>query len=507
MDSPSVAFSTPRSTPYQDTILSAEERSSIRDADDAALLASFLGAKSDLFLSQTVSLTSLITANKAPFQVKPPSPKKRPNALEQRWQERAKSAFVVDSYGRNSERRAKSACSRGKSPTDSSCNIGNSLYLRGMQMKENVKRKAQEWQQSERKGEKQFFKPQINPYSAHIQPRIYSRVEEALLTWGEHRQHKLAQLKSSRTEEELRPCSFTPLLDRKSLQLSEKSSSAQPRFLDLYHLATKRNQQPARKSDCSFHPRIFVEKRVAETPSEFISRLYTSKTRPGEDPAKHSPPPEDSEPCPPAKKPALRTDRYSQPIHDYLYSLKDKTAEQTKASPALEPVENAASHKVFSRFQRACIGSIFAALDQNREGLVSGALRDTAALTEKQKTLLAPVLKEIRTSGRKWPLETFTERALELIATLTVEDRGYLLTRIKANSKASPAVQAKRKAAHGSPRLLSERTSEVTARQKTAQTKAKLQAERSAKETQECSFKPFLSSLETQRYVARKSVL
>ena len=503
-----MAFSTPRSTPYQDTILSAEERSSIRDADDVALLASFLGAKSDLFLSQTISLTSLITANKAPFQLKPPSPKKRPNTLEQQWQERAKSAFVVNGKGRNSERRAKSASFRGKSPTDSSCNIGNSLYLRGLQMKENVKRKAQEWQQSERKGEKQFFKPQINPYSSHIQPRIHSRVEETLLNWGEHRQSKLAQLKSSRTEEELRPCSFTPQLDRKSLQISEKSkSTAQPRFLDLYDLATKRNQQPTYKSECSFHPRIFVEKRVAETPTEFISRLYTSKTRPGEDPHKHSTPLEDSEPCPP-KKPAIRTDRYSQPIHDYLYSLKDKTAEQVRTEPMEEQAENAASHKVFSRFQRACIGSIFAALDQNREGLVSGALRDTAALTEKQKALLAPVFKEIRTSGQKWALDVFTDRVMELIGTLTVEDRGYLLTRIKASaSKAPSTLQPKRKVAPGSPKLLSERTSEVTIRQKTAQTKAKLQAERSAKETQECSFKPFLSSLETQRYVARKSVL
>ena len=459
MDSPSVAFSTPRSTPYQETILSAEERSSIRDADDVALL-SFLGAKSDLFLSQTLSLTSLIGANKAPFQLKPPSPKKRPSALEQRWQERAKSAFALGSSGRNSERRAKSVGSRGKSPTDSSCNIGNSLYLRGMQMKENVKRKAQEWQQSERKSEKQFFKPQINPYSSHIQPRIHSRVEESLLNWGEHREQKLAQLKTNRTEEELRPCSFAPHLDPKSQQLSEKSrSTAQPRFMELYDLARKRNLQK-HKSECSFHPRIFVEKRVAETPEEFISRLSSSKTRPGGESNKHTAPSEDPEPCAAVRKPSLRVDRYSQPIYDYLYSLKDKQpAEQAKAVFAEE--QNDASHKVFNRFQRACIGSIFAALDRNREERISGALRDAEGLTEKQRAILAPVFKEIRTSGEKWSLEAFTERVIELIGTLTVEDRGYLLTRVKTSgSSAQPPVLPKRKVPL-SPRLTSERTSEV----------------------------------------------
>jgi hypothetical protein len=376
-----------------------------------------------------------------------------------------------------------------------------------MQMKENVKRKAQEWQQSERKTEKKFFKPQINPYSSHIQPRIHSRVEESLLNWGEHREQKLAQLKTNRTEEELRPCSFAPHLDPKSQQLSEKSrSSVQPRFMELYDLARKRNPQK-HKSECSFHPRIFAEKRVVETPEEFTSRLSSSKTRPGGDSNKHTAPSEDPEPCAAVRKPSLRVDRYSQPIYDYLYSLKDKPAEQAKAVFPEEQVQNDASHKVFNRFQRACIGSIFAALDRNREERISGALRDAEGLTEKQRAILAPVFKEIRTSGQKWSLEAFTNRVIELIGTLTVEDRGYLLTRVKTSgSAAQPAALPKRKVT-SSPKLMSERTSEVRAMQKTMQTKAKLQAERSAKETQECSFKPFLSSLETQRYVARKSVL
>lgn len=508
MDNHSVAFSTQRSTPYQDTIISAEGRSSIRDPDDVAMLASFLGAKSDLFLSQTVSLTSLITANKAPFEIKPPSPRKRPSPLENQWHDRAKSAYRVSESGRSSIRRALSATSRAKSPNDTSCNIGNSLYFRGMQMKENVKRKAQEWLQSERKAEKGYFKPQVDSYSSLLQPRLNTRVEEMLLTWGERRDHKLAQMKTSRTEDELRPCSFTPQLDYKSMQINEKArTNAQPRFIELYELAMKRNNEKKQHSDCSFHPKIFAEKRVAETQEEFIKRLFSSKTRPGEDPTKHEKVVE-TEPSQVLKKPVYRSNRYNQPIHDYLYSLKDKKFERVKSAPPEEETDNSASHKVFQRFQHACIAKVFAVLDSGRQGTVSGDLRQAEGLTEKQRIILEPVLKEIRTSGEKWGLERFTQRVEELVATLTVEERGYLLTRVKTSAEEQkPAAPKPRKSASGlTPRLLSDRTSEVPSTQKTTQAKAKFQAERSAKESKECSFKPFLSSLETQRYVARKSI-
>ena len=505
---------TPRSARSADNM---SLRTSFREEDDQALLASFLGSNSDLLLTNTISLTSLISANKAPFQVES-SKKPRRSPLDRRWEHSRRRTFTLDTTNEASmDRRARSVVSRNKSPSDSSCNIGNSLYFKGLQMKENVKRRVQQIEKQEKEAERGFFRPKLIENSYLLKPRLHNKIEESLLSWGSRKDEKLAHMKTTHSQAELLDCSFAPKIDSKSLQITEQSRSGhQPRFLELYQMAMQQREQQApkgkpRTSDCSFHPRIFVEKKVQETQNQFIERLYSSKNRPGELGRRQETKEEEkSEVAVDRKLRRARTDRpQTVSIHEFLYSLREKPVDAAP-SPAPHPTENPASRKVFDHFQHTCISSLFAVLDQDRDGEIAGYLEGATALTEKQRAVLAPVIQEIEESQEAWSLDRFEKRITELIVTLNVEDRGYLLTRVKANYVSPEPVSAPRprKAAPWiSPVLATSRVSGVKTTQKAEETKAKIIKEKKAKEARECPFKPFLTSLETQRYVANKSLL
>ena len=513
-----------RTSPHQETVVSADGRTSVRDSEDPTQAPSFLGSKSDFVLSQTVSLTSLLSVRKTPVRDSAVTTikKTRKSALHRHWEAQSRKTFPLHVSG-SPVQKAKTASARHQSPRDSALNIGNSLYLKGLQMKETLKKKAQEILLNETLAEKKYFKPHVNENSNLMISRVHSSIEDSLLSWGSQKEEKLSRLKTSRTQTELEICPFSPKLDPKSLQMASQHPSDNPRFLTLYHLASEQKDRQTQytaetqNSECPFRPRIFVEKRVSETKEEFIQRLYSSKARAkggvgeeqgaegGEEQADNGVIEEE-----PVQKVVERSDRPSNvTIYEYLYSLREKQPNSdSDAKPAPSPLEeNTASHQVFSAFQQSCIASIFSALDTDRDGVLSGHISPIPSLSKKQFGVLKPVLKEVWKSQEQWDLQRFEDRVNQLIVGLNVEDRGYLLARVKGAGEIPAEKPSSRKVIpKGKPALRTERVSAVTSIQRPAKMREKLETERKLKESQECSFKPFLSSLTKQRYVASKSV-
>lgn len=349
---------------------------------------------------------------------------------------------------------------------NSSYNYGEWQYLRGIQLREAKARSKNKLQKEieEETSRETPFQPEINRYSSLLSPRFDARVEDLLLSWGNSQDQKLDQVRTQHSIDESKDCTFHPAVNPKSVSLASKKrgASGQP-FDQLYKQATQMRKREdveyadLRKSEYSFRPESHGKKKAEETQEEFLNRLVNSKktieeqlaTQRQEQAAQQS---VDSSTGQPYFRPHLQSHKgnqppRSQPIHEYLYSLRlAKLANTEKAAEKLgprglqtAPELTSKTQETYQRYVQGRMATLFSLLDSDRDGKITPETLDLSALGEKQATLLAPLTDAIRNSESDWDYDIFYGHLDGLLSSMTVEERHYVL---KGDKKPSMGEQS-----------------------------------------------------------------
>lgn len=337
---------------------------------------------------------------------------------------------------------------------NSSYNYGEWQYLRGIQLREakvRTKNKLQKEIEEETSRETPFH-PEINRYSSLLSPRFDARVEDLLLSWGNTQDQKLDQVRTQRSVDESKDCTFHPTVNPKSVSLANKKRgvTGEP-FDQLYQQATQMRKREdieyadLRKSEYSFRPESHGKKKTDETQEEFLNRLVNSKkpleeqlaTQRKELAAQES---LDSSTGQPYFRPHIQPHKgnqqpRSQPIHEYLYSLRlAKLGNVEKAAEKLgprglqtAPELTSKTQETYQRYVQGRMATLFSLLDSDRDGKISPENMDLSGFGEKQAALLAPLFEALQNGESEWDYDIFYGHLDGLLCNMTVEERHYVL--------------------------------------------------------------------------------
>jgi hypothetical protein len=358
-------------------------------------------------------------------------------------------------YDRLYKKGKKKSADPAPAPTphlNSSYNYGEWQYLRGIQLREakaRSKNKLQKEIELETSRETPF-QPEINRYSSLLSPRFDSRVEDLLLSWGNSHDQKLDQERTQRSVDESKDCTFHPAVNPKSVSLATKKRTGQA-FEQLYKEATDMRKREdieyadLRKSEYSFKPESHGKKKAEETQEEFLNRLVHSKksieeqlaTQRKEKEAQQSIDPSTGQPYfhPHIQPHKANQQARSGPIHEYLYSLRlAKEGNREKAEEKLgprglqtAPELTSKTQETYQRYVQGRMATLFSLLDSDRDGKIGPEAIDLTGLGEKQAILLTPLIEAVRSSEGEWDYDIFYGHLDEILSSLTVEERHYVL--------------------------------------------------------------------------------
>lgn len=464
----------------------------VRVDDDPQMLATEFATKHGLDPEQVELLIQYIIQNQSLAGTTSNIESDMPQLLLDRHENNVKTRVLPKTsvhdrlyqYRKKHSTEAKLATTPPASIGRSSLNYGNWLYIKGIQRKEalKVKLEKQKAEETQLLSKSMTFHPSINRFSSIITPRVHVRTDEMLYGKAAELKEKLALQRSSSEMLRLKQCSFAPKITLHAHQMSP----AKPSFARLYEDAAERTakkMQAATSQQFPFQPHLYASKFSEKVDSrDFLERMTHPKpsSKPSISPEKHT----EALPKPTS---TVKISRDGRPIHDYLYSLKDKQEERIKQASIernkdLETMRNqpktgVTSQKYLQEMYEKAGKRLFSVLKSEESDVISGV--PEGVFDAKVSELLAGVIR-----GEEVDLEQFVSRFEDLLARLPLTERDVLL---HAEAIPRPVSAEKPK---GKPE------NDIYMRSKAAQERiqAKLQEQQVMKEkmnAKDCTFRPF----------------
>ena len=372
-------------------------------------------------------------------------------------------------------------------------NIGEKLYVKGLQHKEQIEINKQllKMQIENKINSTISFKPAINKKSEKIAKLSQSRSTIDI----RHQSHQSSEQEYT----------FTPRINENSIKIAGNSINRTQRLYEEAKLKKNRLEmlnENARKTEFPFRPMISHIGEYSD-PQELVERLFTSKdnyTENLESLRKKYEVTKDPETGQEFFKPNIcRTStalinqnclRNQEDIWDHLYKTKKKSPEPAQDYP-YSPINldsKAKSEQILLKVKRSRYSEIFQQLSPDINGLIHYKNIDADNIDHMTLKIIMPLLLELEELNQPLNFEEFSDSMDNLLKTLNTAEKDIFFAKQKKNQEEDTEISSKKSLSSSDFANLYQRHVE-----KKNLSNAKLEIEREKKkklEIQGCTFKP-----------------